>query len=88
MDDGEEDEKIVAERMQAARQWVAKAEAAGAAGDRRGRLAAISEALNASRAAVAVIETWRLSMLEARREMTGEPSMTFSADIPPPTTRH
>ena len=85
MDDGEEDEKIVMERMQAAHQWVAKAEAAG---DRIGRLAAISEALNASRAAVAVIETWRLSMLEARREMTGEPSMTFSADIPPPTTRH
>ena len=38
MDDGEEDEKIVMERMQAARQWVAKAEAAGAAGDRRARV--------------------------------------------------
>ncbi len=88
MDDGEEDEKIAAERMQTARQWVAKAEAAGAAGDRRARLVAISEALNATGAAIAAIEAWRLTMREARREMTGEPSITFSADIPPPITRH
>ncbi|PZP67756.1 MAG: hypothetical protein DI604_20380 [Delftia acidovorans] len=82
---GDEDEKIVSELMNAAREWLAKADRSS---DQRARLVAITEALNATGAAIAAIEIWRLAMLEERGKITGEPSMTFSAEMPPPITRH
>lgn len=73
MDDGGQDEKLAAEAMKRAREAIAVAKLAGEAGDRGLRLAAISEALNASGAAVSAIETWRLSLLAERQKMRGEP---------------
>lgn len=88
MDDGIADTAIVAELMQDAIGFVAKAELAGKAGDQHSRLAMILQALNVTNAALAAIECWRIQMLEEREKITGEPVFEIEAVVPPPRSRH
>ena len=73
MDDGEDEERAAAECMRRAREAAAVAIRAGLVEDRALKLAAIAEALNASNAAIAAIEAWRISLMVERKNMTGEP---------------